>query len=101
MEPRKITEGIFWIGAIDWDRRLFDSLIPLPDGTSCNVYLIKGSPKTALLDTVDPSRTVTLMANLKGGEKIDYVVVHHAEQEHSGSLPAVLEKYLFNHGPRL
>jgi flavorubredoxin len=31
---RKIKEGIYWLGAIDWDRRLFDSLIPLPDNTS-------------------------------------------------------------------
>lgn len=93
MEPRKITEGVFWVGAVDWDRRLFDSLIPLPDGTSYNAYLIKGMGKTALLDTVDPAMTGVLMANLSGVEKIDYVVVHHAEQDHSGSLPVVLEKY--------
>lgn len=93
MEPRKITEGVFWVGAIDWDRRLFDSLIPLPDGTSYNAYLIKGSTKTALLDTVDPAKTDVLMSSLRGVEKLDYVVVHHAEQDHSGSLPAVLEKY--------
>ncbi|OGP15086.1 MAG: MBL fold hydrolase [Deltaproteobacteria bacterium GWA2_54_12] len=93
MEPRKITEGVFWVGAVDWDRKLFDSLIPLPDGTSYNAYLIKGSEKTALLDTVDPSKTATLLNNLKGVEKIDYIVVHHAEQDHSGSLPVVLEKY--------
>lgn len=93
MEPRKITEGVFWVGAVDWDRRLFDSLIPLPDGTSYNAYLVKGSEKTALLDTVDPTKTETLMTNLKGVEKVDYIVVHHAEQDHSGSLPAVLAKY--------
>lgn len=93
MEPRKITEGVYWVGAIDWDRRLFDSLIPLPDGTSYNAYLIKGTEKTALLDTVDPAKTEILLSTLKGVEKIDYIVVHHAEQDHSGSLPAVLQKY--------
>jgi flavorubredoxin len=41
-------------GRVDWDRRLFDSLIPLPDGTTYNAYLVEGSEKTALLDTVDP-----------------------------------------------
>jgi flavorubredoxin len=30
MKERKIKENIFWLGAVDWDRRLFDSLIPLP-----------------------------------------------------------------------
>jgi len=41
MKPREIKPGIYWVGAIDWDRRLFDALIPLPDGTSYNSYLIK------------------------------------------------------------
>jgi flavorubredoxin len=95
MEPRKIRSGIYSVGAIDWSRRLFDSLIPLPDGTSYNSYLIQSSEKTALLDTVDPTMTDVLIDNLKqlGINKIDYIVTHHAEQDHSGSLPAVLAKY--------
>jgi flavorubredoxin len=95
VKPREIKRGIYWIGAIDWDRRLFDSLIPLPDGTSYNSYLIKGNEKTALIDTVDPTMEQVLTNHLnelkvKG---IDYVVAHHAEQDHSGSIPWVLEKY--------
>jgi flavorubredoxin len=43
MKPRKLQANIYWIGAVDWDRRLFDELIPLPDGTSYNAYLVKGS----------------------------------------------------------
>lgn len=93
MEARQIREGIFWMGAVDWDRRLFDSLIPLPDGTSYNAYLVKGSSKTALLDTVDPSMYYQLQAQLASVEHLDYVVAHHAEQDHSGSIPAVLAKY--------
>lgn len=49
MQKRKIFDNIYWLGAIDRDRRLFDSLIPLPDGTTCNAYLVQGSEKTALL----------------------------------------------------
>jgi flavorubredoxin len=41
MRPRTITERVHWLGAEHWDRRLFDSLIPLPDGTSYNAYLVK------------------------------------------------------------
>ena len=55
MKPRRIRDGVLFLGAIDWNRRLFDSLIPLPDGTSYNAYLVQGSEKTALLDTVDPA----------------------------------------------
>ncbi len=93
MKARKIREGIYWMGAVDWDRRLFDSLIPLPDGTSYNAYLIRGSEKTALLDTVDLSMTDILMFQLESVPRIDYVVAHHAEQDHSGAIPQVLEKY--------
>ncbi len=93
MKPKKIKEDVFWVGAVDWDRRLFDSLVPLPDGTSYNAYLIYGSEKTALLDTVDPSMIAVLMSRLKDVKNIDFIISHHAEQDHSGAIPCVLEKY--------
>jgi len=92
---RQLKPDIYSVGAIDWDRRLFDELIPLPDGTSYNAYLIRGSDKIALLDTVDPTKAETLIGNLvkAGIEKIDYVVTHHAEQDHSGAIPDILLLY--------
>ena len=95
MKARKIKDGIFWVGAVDWDRRLFDDLIPLPDGTSYNAYLIQGSDKTALIDTVDPAKSHILLSRLKqlGVKHIDYVIANHAEQDHSGTLPQILEQY--------
>jgi len=95
MKPREIKPGIYWVGAIDWDRRLFDALIPLPDGTSYNSYLIKGSEKTALIDTVDSTMEDVLLNHLNqlGVKTIDYVVANHAEQDHSGAIPQVLRRY--------
>jgi len=93
MKPRKIKDKIYWMGSVDWDRRLFDSLVPLPDGTSYNAYLVQGNEKTALLDTVDPNKSDVLLYQLENVAKIDYIVSHHAEQDHSGSIPIVLEKY--------
>ncbi|MFO8086101.1 MAG: FprA family A-type flavoprotein [Desulfobacterales bacterium] len=93
MKKRTIMKNIHWLGAVDWDRRLFDSLIPLPDGTTYNVYLIEGTQKTVLLDTVDPPMTNELMAQLAGVKKIDFIVSHHAEQDHSGAIPVVLERF--------
>jgi flavorubredoxin len=81
------------MGGVDWDRRLFDSLIPLPDGTSYNAYLVEGSERTVLFDTVDPSMKDVLFFQLQNIEKIDYLVAHHAEQDHSGAIPEVLERY--------
>jgi flavorubredoxin len=95
MAVREIKQNIYAVGSIDWDRRLFDELIPLPDGTSYNSYLIKGSEKIALIDAVDPTKRHELMANLEqlNINKIDYVISNHAEQDHSGSIPQILELY--------
>ncbi len=95
MGSTAIRPGIFTVGVIDWDRRMFDSLIPLPDGTSYNSYLVKGSQKTALIDTVDPAVEGVLLRHLQelGIEKLDYIIAHHGEQDHSGSIPAVLQQF--------
>lgn len=95
MAYRKISDKIYWVGAIDWDRRLFDELIPLPMGTTYNSYLIKGSEKNILIDTVDPPKADELFENLKnlGVDRIDYIVCQHAEQDHSGSIPFVLKRF--------
>jgi len=91
----EIKPNVWSVGVNDWDRRLFDELIPLPDGTSYNAYLIKGSDKNALLDTVDPPKITQLIENLlrAGAEKLDYVISHHAEQDHSGALSDILMFY--------
>ncbi|HSA07222.1 MAG TPA: FprA family A-type flavoprotein [Candidatus Gastranaerophilales bacterium] len=95
MAVREIKNNIFHVGSIDWDRRLFDQLIPLPHGTSYNSYLIKGSEKTALIDTVYPPKLEEFIAGLKKSNinRLDYIVINHSEQDHSGSLPAILEMY--------
>jgi flavorubredoxin len=92
---KQIAPNVYAVGAIDWDRRLFDELIPLPDGTSYNAYLVRGSEKTALLDTVDPTKTMMLTGNLVslGVDRLDYIVAHHAEQDHSGSIGDILTFY--------
>jgi len=93
MKPRQIVPNVYLIGAVDWDRRLFDALIPLPDGTSYNSYFVKGSEKSALVDTVDPSKWTVLSAQLDELPAPDYLVIHHVEQDHSGSTPMVLERF--------
>ncbi|MGB9715187.1 MAG: FprA family A-type flavoprotein [Thermodesulfovibrionales bacterium] len=95
MAIREIKKDIYSLGAIDWDRRLFDELIPLPDGTSYNSYLIRGNEKIAMIDAVDPTKRYDLIENLKqlNIKKIDYLISNHAEQDHSGSIPHILELY--------
>lgn len=92
---QELKPNVYSIRAIDWDRRLFDELIPLPEGTTYNAYLVEGSEKTALIDTVDPAKVDILMGSLtaSGIDKIDYIISHHGEQDHSGSIPAILARY--------
>jgi flavorubredoxin len=92
MIVRELKANVYSLSAIDWDRKIFDELVPLPEGTSYNAYLVKGSDKTALIDTVHPSMTESLLQALKslGIERLDYIVSNHAEPDHAGSIPAVL-----------
>lgn len=93
MKPVKIAKDVYCIALRDWDRELFDALIPLPDGTSYNSYIVLGKNKTALIDTADPSKLENFKKALANFKSVDYVVCNHAEQDHSGLLGWVLEKY--------
>ena len=91
----EVSERVFFVGVQDRISEYFDQLMPLPQGTSYNSYLIKGTEKTALIDTVDPRFTGKLLQNIEETEskRIDYVITNHAEQDHTGALPTVLERY--------
>jgi len=91
----KLINGVYAVGVNDWDRRLFDELIPLPDGTSYNSYVIKGSEKTVIIDSVDPPKSKEWLSNIKrlNLDTIDYIISLHAEQDHSGSIPDLLAIY--------
>ena len=95
MQFQKIKDNIFYCGLNDCDRKIFDELIPLEHGTSYNSYLIKGSEKTAIIDTMYPPFTEEYIKNLEnnGITHIDYIIENHGEQDHSGSIPALLERF--------
>jgi len=95
MIVRELKPNVYSLAAQDWDRKLFDELVPLPEGTSYNAYLIKGSEKTALIDTVHPSMAAEFVLALKslGLERLDYIISNHAELDHAGAIPAVLAAF--------
>jgi len=89
----KIVDNVYWVGLKDWSRRLFDSLIPLPKGTSYNAYLVVGSEKVALIDTVNPGFEKMLEDEIKevvDPKLIDYVIMNHAEPDHAGAINYIL-----------
>ncbi|ONI39406.1 flavoprotein [Candidatus Epulonipiscium fishelsonii] len=84
----------FEVGVQDYKLRIFDIVMEAEFGTSYNSYLLKGSEKTVLFDSVKYSFTDEFIKNIKkyvDPSKIDYIVVHHTEPDHSGSLYKVLE----------
>ncbi len=95
MSVQKVVENVYAVGVKDPKRLLFDQLMPLEEGTSYNSYLIKGSEKIALIDTVYPPFEESIEEKLKNLhiDHIDYIIANHGEQDHSGALPGLLKKY--------
>ncbi len=95
MKFQEIKNNIYYCGLNDCDRRIFDELIPLEHGTSYNSYLVKGNEKTAIIDTMYPPKTNEYLKRLSENQigKVDYIIANHGEQDHSGSIPALLEKF--------
>jgi len=89
----EISRSVHWVGVRDWNRRLFDALIPLPKGTTYNAYLIIGADKKALIDTVNPGFERELeekISKITNPADIDYVIMNHAEPDHAGSIPHIM-----------
>ena len=91
----KIKNNVYWVGKIDWEIRKFHgNEYSTHRGTTYNSYLIK-EQKVALIDTVWMPFSKEFVKNLAKEidlDKIDYVITNHAEIDHSGALPELMEK---------
>ena len=92
---KKISDRIFYVGANDDDKVLFEGLWPLPVGVSYNSYIV-ADEKVALIDTVECGFEDEFLANIDeaiGDRQIDYLVVNHMEPDHSSLVSLMLERY--------
>jgi len=88
----EIGKGLYYVGIKDYDRRVFDALVPLPRGTSYNSYLIKAE-RSVLIDTVNPGFEQVWLDRIKeviNPQDIQYLVMNHAEPDHAGAVPYFL-----------
>ena len=95
MKFQEIKNGVYFCGLNDRERKIFDELIPLENGTSYNSFLLKGSEKVAIIDTMYLPKGDEYLNNLEnnGIDKIDYIIANHGEQDHTGILPKMIKKY--------
>lgn len=94
MLPLEIKKDVFWVGAVDYNTRDFHGYTKAPEGTTSNAYIIKDE-KTVLFDTVKAefsSHFLCRLAHVVEPGDIDYIVVNHAELDHAGALPQVIER---------
>ena len=91
MKHLNIKDDLFWVGALDPNLRVFDIIMYTPYGTTYNSYVVKGSEKTAIFETVKAEFFDQYIARLKdlGVEpsEIDYIVVSHTETLKFMSVP--------------
>lgn len=92
---KKITNKVTWVGKIDWELNEFHGHeYSTEKGSSYNSYLIRDE-KTVLMDTVWKPFDDEFVANLKKEidlKDIDYIVMNHNENDHSGALPALMRE---------
>lgn len=96
MNIREITSGIYYTGVNDRVTDKFEGMWPLPHGVSYNAYLVRGSKSTALMDTVEITEVheyLDAVERTLQGAAPDYLVVHHMEPDHSGSIPEVVRRW--------
>lgn len=94
MKQLKLKEDLYWIGTVDHDLREFDVVLNTPWGTTYNSYLVIGSEKTAIIDTVKHTKIEEYLKQLSTVvdiKDVDYLIVNHAEPDHTGSIKRLLE----------
>jgi len=88
----RISENVWWVGAVDWNVRNFHGYLT-QRGTTYNAFLIVDE-KITLIDTVKAEFTSEMLERIStvvDPEKIDYIVSNHAEPDHSGGLPETIK----------
>ena len=95
MKSLELKKDVYWVGALDPELRIFDIIMYTPYGTTYNSYVVKGSEKTAVIETVKVQFFEQYLERLQSLDvditKIDYIVVNHTEPDHAGSVAKLLE----------
>ncbi|MDR1208699.1 MAG: FprA family A-type flavoprotein [Clostridiales bacterium] len=92
-KPLTVRDGITWVGALDYDIKVFDIIMRTDYGTTYNAYIVRGAEKIALVEVSKAAFWDEFAARAEeaaGLSKIDYIVLNHTEPDHTGSLAKLL-----------
>jgi Uncharacterized flavoproteins len=95
LKPLNVAGKIYWLGANDRKKHLFENIWPLPNGVAYNCYLINDE-KTALVDTIESGVAgdfVEKVESLLAGRPLDYLIINHMELDHTGEVKEILKRY--------
>lgn len=94
MKPVPVADGVYWVGVLNPDLRVFDIIMRTAHGTTYNSYLVRGQ-KTAIIDAVKHGFEDEFLGRIRAlvePQDIDYIVINHTEPDHSGALAHLLDE---------
>lgn len=97
---QQITNDLTWVGVQDPQLKVFDIIMETEYGTTYNAYILKGTAKTALIETVKLPFFDAFEKRVEAVlpvDQIDYLIVNHTEPDHAGSIAKLLEVIRTDH----
>ncbi|MDD3402556.1 MAG: FAD-dependent oxidoreductase [Hespellia sp.] len=94
MNYLELKPGIYWNGVLDTELKVFDIIMETEFGTTYNSYVIRGSEKTALVETAKAKfcdEYIKRVEEITPIYDIDYIIVNHTEPDHAGSAEKLIE----------
>jgi flavorubredoxin/NADPH-dependent 2,4-dienoyl-CoA reductase/sulfur reductase-like enzyme/rubredoxin len=91
----QVTDGIWWVGVLNPDLRVFDVVMTTEYGTTYNAYVVKGETETALIETAKDrffDEYLTRVKEIVDLKTVKYLIMSHTEPDHSGSVAKILEE---------
>ena len=92
MSTLKLRDNLTWAGTLDPDTHISDVIVPMEFGTTYNSYILKGSEKTAVIETSKIKFKDGYISDFPD-VKIDYIIDNHTEPDHAGAVADLIKKF--------
>jgi flavorubredoxin len=93
---KQLSSNLYLLRVDDDKTRYFEALWEIPEGITYNAYLLKTSEGDILFDGWKSTFTnefIETLSKLTSPSELKYIVVHHMEPDHTGSIKMVSQSY--------